>query len=116
MAFEKRKSTLIEKAKDGKIRVDMAVDKLSGQNVGYCVSSIDKSKAGEIQSIFVDAKCRGLGAGNTLISKALAWMDDNNAESKIVEVGAGNEDAFGFYAWYGFVPRKTMLKQTKTTP
>jgi ribosomal protein S18 acetylase RimI-like enzyme len=30
---------------------------------------------------------------------------------KILEVAAGNEEAFGFYARYGFLPRKILLKQ-----
>ena len=115
MTFEKRKAVLVEKMRDCKKMVDVAIDELSGQKVGYCVSSIDKSKTGEIQSIFVDAKYHGFGIGDTLIRKALAWMDSENVESKIVEVAAGNEDAFGFYGRYGFLPRKTLLKQTKTT-
>jgi hypothetical protein len=40
-------------------------------------------------------------------------MDKECAASKIVEVGDGNEQAFGFYARYGFLPRKTVLKQVK---
>jgi hypothetical protein len=34
-------------------------------------------------------------------------MDNEDVEAKIVGVGAGNEDVFGFYARYGFLPRKT---------
>ena len=114
MTFEKRKAALLEKAKAGKMRVDLAVDVSSGQSVGYCVSSVSKFKVGEIESIFVDETFRGFGVGDVLISKAMAWMDREGAESKIVEVAAGNEDAFGFYARYGFRPRKTVLKQLET--
>jgi hypothetical protein len=40
-------------------------------------------------------------------------MDKEGAAAKIVEVVAGNEQAFGFYARYGFLPRKTVLKQVE---
>jgi hypothetical protein len=53
MTFEKRKAALLEKAKIGKMRVDIAIDDFLGQKVGYCVSSVDKSEVGEIESIFV---------------------------------------------------------------
>jgi len=32
---------------------------------------------------------------------------------KIVNVAAGNEQAFGFYERYCFYPRKTILEQVK---
>lgn len=47
------------------------------------------------------------------MKKALCWMEQEGAVQKIVDVGAGNEAAFGFYAKYGFLPRKTVLKQVK---
>jgi ribosomal protein S18 acetylase RimI-like enzyme len=43
-------------------------------------------------------------------------MDKEGAAEKIVEVGAGNEQAWGFYEKYGFLPRKTVLKQVNKTP
>jgi ribosomal protein S18 acetylase RimI-like enzyme len=48
-----------------------------------------------------------------LMQKALAWMDEKAAEKKVVAVGVGNEYALGFYARYGFCPRKTVLEQIK---
>jgi len=109
--FEKRKTDLLKKAALGKMRVDLAVDEASEQSVEYCVSSLNPEKTGEIESIFVDAAYRGLGIGDSLMKKALNWMKHEGAVAKIVEVGAGNEQAFGFYARYGFLPRKTVLKQ-----
>ncbi len=61
MTFEKRKADLLKKAASGKMRVDLAFDEVSGRNVGYCVSSINQEKTGEIESIFVDAAYRGMG-------------------------------------------------------
>jgi diamine N-acetyltransferase len=113
MTFEKRKSDLLKKVTRSKMRVDLAVDTATGQNVGYCVSSFDKEKTGEIESIFINEVYRGLGIGDSLMKKALSWMEEEGAVAKIVEVGAGNEQVFGFYARYGFFPRKTLLKQIK---
>jgi diamine N-acetyltransferase len=61
MTFEKRKPDLLTKVARIKMRVDLAVDAATGQNVGYCVSSFDKEKTGEIESIFVNVVYRGLG-------------------------------------------------------
>ena len=111
MTFEKRKADLIKKTRGGEMRVDLAIDETSGQNVGYCVCSLNEEKTGEIDSIFVDAAYRRVGIGDSLMKKALCWMEQKHAVAKIVEVGAGNEVAFGFYARYGFFPRKTVLRQ-----
>jgi ribosomal protein S18 acetylase RimI-like enzyme len=93
------------------MRVDLAKEEVSMQNVGYCISSIDEEKTGEIESIFVDAAYKGMGIGDPFIKKALIWMEREGTVAKIVEVGAGNEQAFGFYEKYGFLPRKTVLRQ-----
>jgi len=45
------------------------------------------------------------------MKEALVWMVAKGTESKIVAVGAGNEQAFGFYMRFGFEPRKTVLEQ-----
>ena len=95
------------------MRVDLAVNEASECIVGYCVSNFNGEKTGEIESIFVNVAYRGLGIGDSLMKNALSWMDKEGAAAKIVEVGDGNEQAFGFYARYGFLPRKTVLKQLK---
>jgi len=111
MNFEKRKAFFIEKAKNAELRVDIAVDVRSGQNVGYCVSSIDKEKTGEIESLFVASNYRGFGIGDSLMRRVLTWMDKKATGAKIVEVAAGNEKAISFYNRYGFFTRRTVLKQ-----
>ena len=109
--FEKRKASLLKKAVYGELRVDIAVDVKTGQNVAYCVSSIDEEKTGEIESIFVASNYRGWGIGDSLMRTVLTWMDEKGTVAKIVEVAAGNEKAFSFYNRYGFFTRKTVLKQ-----
>jgi ribosomal protein S18 acetylase RimI-like enzyme len=113
MDFAKRKAAFLKKGETGRLRIDLAVDETSGRNVGFIVSSVNDDKVGEVESIFVGEKFRGYGIGDALMKRALAWMDEQGAESKIVEVAAGNEQAFGFYKRYGFLPRETLLKQVK---
>ncbi len=111
MNFQKRKSQLLEKAACGLLRVDLAVDDTTGKAVGYLVSSLDSKKTGTVESIFVCEAYRGIGIGDRLMRNALAWMDQNGAETKVVEVTVGNEQVYGFYGRYGFLPRQTLLKQ-----
>ncbi len=113
MTFEKRKADLLKKASSGSMRVDIAAVESTGEAVGYLVSSVNSEKLGCVESIFVSEAYRGLGVGDTLMKNALAWMDKNGAAEKIVEATVGNEQVFGFYGRYGFLPRQTLLKQVK---
>lgn len=114
MTFQKRKYGLLKKIQGGgKLHIDVAVDLASDKSIGYLISTITAAKTGEVDSIFVESDYRGLGIGATLMKKALEWINQEGAIEKIVEVSVGNEQAWGFYAKYGFLPRKTMLKQIK---
>ncbi len=113
MTFEKRKTDLLKKAENGPMHLEVAVDEASGQGVGYLISSVNAEKVGEIDSIFVSKAYRGMGIGDWLVQDALAWMDQKGAVEKIVETSVGNEQVWGFYGRFGFLPRKTLLKQVK---
>lgn len=106
--FEERKADLLLKAREGRLYVCLASDE--GTSVGYVVSTLTGVE-GEIDSIYVSPAHRGRGVGDVLMTRALAWLDTQGALRKKVEVGAGNEDVFRFYARYGFYPRKTTLLQ-----
>jgi ribosomal protein S18 acetylase RimI-like enzyme len=111
MNFKNRKAYWLKKTVGADLRVDIAVDSTTGQNVGYCLSSIDESKTGEIESLSVAFDYRCFGIGDSLMRTVLAWMNEKRTVAKIVEVAAGNERAFSFYNRYGFFTRKTVLKQ-----
>jgi ribosomal protein S18 acetylase RimI-like enzyme len=113
MTWQKRKYTLLNKAAGGAMYVVLAVDESSGRSVGYAISSVNSEKTGEVESIYVNAAYRGIGIGDHLMRDTLDWMDQNGAASKQVEVSVGNEVAWKFYGRYGFLPRKTLLKQVK---
>jgi diamine N-acetyltransferase len=112
LTFEDRKRVILQRALGGAVRVDFALDE-SGALVGYCVSSIDKLQMGEVDSIYVSPKFRGQGIGKELMTKALIWLDELGAKKKIVSVAVGNEQSYGFYAKFGFLPRRSMLEQKK---
>jgi ribosomal protein S18 acetylase RimI-like enzyme len=111
--FEKRKDTLVNKSKDGSLRVDLAKDMDTGRYVGYCISSIGLENEGEIDSIFIEEAYRSSGIGHSLMGRALAWLDDHQVSVKRVAVAVGNEEALEFYGRYGFLPRQIILEQKK---
>jgi ribosomal protein S18 acetylase RimI-like enzyme len=113
MSFEDRKRALLAKPQPCALRIDIAVDGQNGQDIAYCISSVDAHKRGELDSIYVDPDYRRRGIGETLTRRALAWMDAQGAESKVVTVAEGNERVFRFYAKFGFYPRATVLEQPK---
>jgi len=113
MTFEKRKADLKKKAEGGEMRVDFAIDESTRQGIAYIVSTINPAKVGEIDSVFVEEHYRRMGVGGKLMQNALTWMDERGAVEKHVEVSFGNESAWGFYGRFGFLPRKTTLKQVK---
>ncbi len=113
MTWQKRRYTLIKRATGGAIFVEIAQEESNGRQIGYIVASVNIEKTGEVESIYVQAPFRGRGIGDRFMRDALAWMEQSGAKKKQVEVSVGNEERWGFYARYGFMPRKTLLKQVK---
>lgn len=114
--FEKRKADLLEKVKSGLVmRIDLAKDVNKNVIIGYCINTVSPKKVGKIESIYIDEAYRGKGIGDSLIRKALKWMDSLVVNKIIVGVAAGNEQAFSFYDRYGFCPCLTILEQKNDT-
>ena len=108
-SFNHRVSNLLRKYRKGLIHIDIAKDK--DIPVGYVISRINADNDGEIESLFIKDRYRGKGIGESLLQKAIDWLDSRNVQSKAVNVVYGNEDAFGFYAKFDFFPRATRLVQ-----
>lgn len=108
--FEVRKNKFI---KDGNIlvKIDLIKDIEKGKYIGYCISTINKDLIGEIDSIFVEEEYRKHGLGEKLMNRALYWLNNNNAETKIIAVAEGNEDVMEFYQRHGFYKRRVILEQ-----
>jgi ribosomal protein S18 acetylase RimI-like enzyme len=109
MTFQIRKKGLLEKARKGTLRLDIAIDAKTDKVIGYCASTVTEDKQGEIESIFVEADYRRQGIGSNLMKKALAWMDSLPAASTIIGVAVGNEEVLSFYARFNFHPRTLIL-------
>lgn len=110
MTYTDRKAYFQTLAQSAQLRVDLAQGSETGRYVGYCVSVVT-TEAGVLESIFIEVDYRGQGIGDALMQRTLAWMDDQHVPTKRVVVAAGNEEAFGFYARYGFRPRRIVLQQ-----
>jgi ribosomal protein S18 acetylase RimI-like enzyme len=107
--FEQRVEKLLKKIQNGKLRIDLA--KAGEHTVGYVVSSVSEDGVGEIESIFIKHGYRERAIGDHLMRRTLAWLDDCDAHTKLIEVATGNEGSYKFYARFGFFPRVTTLQQ-----
>ena len=114
MTFDLRKKGLLEKSKEGAIRIDLASDADTGELVGYCISTISRDRQGEIESIYIEPDYRESGIGDNLMKRTLRWMDECSVTKKVLGVGVGNEDVIAFYSRYSFYPRTTVLEQIET--
>jgi ribosomal protein S18 acetylase RimI-like enzyme len=111
MTFEDRRSHFCRLHEDGHLRLDLALDEITGRYIGYCVSGVSADNTGEIESLFVDREFRSAGIGTALVTRGLGWMDSLGVVRKRVSVGDGNESAWAFYRKFGFYPRMTVLEQ-----
>ena len=74
--------------------------------IGYCVSTIDNSLVGEIDSLYIGRNYRRYGIGKELIKRALCWMDEHQVSTKRVCVLAANKTAIDLYEKFGFTVRQ----------
>ncbi|MGZ7134721.1 MAG: GNAT family N-acetyltransferase [Methanobacterium sp.] len=86
-------------------------DEDTKENVGYCISSILEDNTGEIDSIYLVENYRLSGIGDTLMKRALKWMDEKGVKSKKIRVAVGNDELISFYHKFDFLPRHIILKQ-----
>ncbi|AHV98790.1 GNAT family N-acetyltransferase [Paenibacillus sabinae] len=108
--FEERSRDLLNKSKQGKLKIILARDAVEKRLLGYCISSINEMKQGEIDSIFIIDDFRGMGIGNALMKRTLDWFEINGIHNICLSVLFGNEQALKFYEKYGFYPRTYLLK------
>lgn len=111
--FEDRISILTDKVRGDLLLVLTAWAEGRKQPVGYCISSVDYLGGGEIDSIFVLKEFRKAGVGRELMERSMAWLVKQKPKSLKVTVAAGNEEVFGFYGKFGFLPAKTVLERKK---
>lgn len=107
--FEERKLELLDKAKNGELMLVTA--KISGKLIGYCISTVDTNKVGEIDSLFVLEEFRNLKIGEYLMKESISWLDSKGAVKKRLVVAAGNERAISFYERLGFYKKCIVLEE-----
>jgi GNAT superfamily N-acetyltransferase len=107
--FADRRRELLDKSRGGALRVEL-VSAGDTAPIGYCVTSISASGAGEVDSMFVESSWRGHGVGTELVRRALAWLGEQGATSKSVAVAYDNLPATAFYRRLGFVPRTVRME------
>ena len=107
--FDMRKKQLMEKSYQGALRIDMARDATTKEYIEYCVTSVNQEKQGEIESIYVEKDYRLSGIGDSLMTRALGWLETVTVKKTILSVAEGNEGVFAFYQRHDFYPRVTVL-------
>ena len=109
--FEERIAPYLDKIKDGKSRLIIAIK--DNVDIGYSLSSITKDKLGELDSIYVNLEYRGYNIGDYFMKDALEFFEINNTIEDILMVSEGNEDVMKFYNKYGFEMRYYTLRRKK---
>jgi ribosomal protein S18 acetylase RimI-like enzyme len=107
--FAERKEDILAHAAGG-LCVVLARDN-EGTLIGYCVNTINDRHVGEIDSLFILAEYRGQGLGEILVANSVRWLNEEGVSRIFLEVSAGNEQVFDFYAKFGFFPAKIILEQ-----
>mgnify|MGYP000857668291 CR=1 FL=1 len=108
--FPDRREDLLQKNSDRLIRIFFAVDRVSGDDIGYCFCSVAPNTFGEIESIFVREEARNKGIGTTLMVHALSWIKEEGGTDMKVHVTVGNEGVLPFYQKFGLYPRQYILQ------
>lgn len=102
--FESRLRTLKYKGKNHQVELVRTAE--DSDFIGYCVSTIDNSLVGEIDSLYIDRNHRRHGIGKELVKRALCWMDEHHVSEKRVCVLAANKTAVDLYKKFGFAIRQ----------
>jgi ribosomal protein S18 acetylase RimI-like enzyme len=110
--FDRRRAGLIEKAAGGMFivlaRAEADAD-ADGKTIGYCVSTIDAERRGEVDSLLVTASHRRGGVAREMMEMTMRWFEQADVLSIAVEVMSGNDAAARLYERFGFRQRTVRL-------
>lgn len=107
--FEKRKQAFLKE--DCDVNINLIVDKTNNAYVGYCICTMNQEKQGEIDSLFIEKEYRKYGLGAQLMNRSLTWLENQQAQTIIIGVCEGNENALDFYQKFGFYKRSYILER-----
>jgi diamine N-acetyltransferase len=111
--FEPRRQEFLNKAKDGKLKIELVYHANEQLPLAYCITNISSDGIGEIDSLYVEENFRGRGIGTELMRHALEWLNREGAAAKTIVVLHENDAALTFYERYGFYPDTINLRQKK---
>jgi len=109
VTFEERREALCRKVEGDLLRIEIV--QAEEEDAGYCISTISGTKAGEIDSIYVEEAHRGRGIGTALMEHAIEWLEAHKADPITLAVAVGNVEVMAFYQRFGFFPRQIILEQ-----
>jgi GNAT superfamily N-acetyltransferase len=109
-SFDQRRKELRSRAERGRLRIDIAREPGSGQDLGYCVSTVDADGLGTIESLFIHEGERRQGVGDHLVRRSREWFREQGVKSIVVFLVYGNEEVLPFYYHHGFRPKAMMLE------
>ncbi|HSL94057.1 MAG TPA: GNAT family N-acetyltransferase [Bacillota bacterium] len=109
--YGKRVQSILAHAALG-LRVIVAVTD-EGEQAGYCISTVNDRRVGEIDSLYVLPQFRRAKLGEALLQRSIEWLNSQEVSRIFLEVAAGNEEVYGFYEKFGFYPAKTVLEQKR---
>jgi diamine N-acetyltransferase len=112
--IESTKGMLQECAGRGCLHIGLARHRPTGRSVGFCISTVNPEKVGEIFSLFVDDGFKSSGIGAELATEAVAWLRSKNPEHLEIHVLFENARVQSFYARLGFVPQTIVLREAKS--
>lgn len=79
------------------------------QDVGFCVVSVE-GDIGFIESLYVQPKTRGSGAGKALTLRGIEWLQKQAVKDIRLSVGQGNDAVMDFYKKLGFRQRAVIMQ------
>jgi len=65
---------------------------------------VNKEKEGEIESIYVEKDYRLSGIGDSLMTRAISWLETVTVKKTILGVAEGNEGFLPFISGIIFIP------------
>lgn len=111
MKFEARRQGWLEIEAGGLLRMETASVRDGNRLIGYCISKIDETAVGEIDSMYVTPDFRRRGVAGEFVRRSLAWFTESCVWRKRVVVAADNPEAKALYEKFGFLSRTITMQQ-----